>query len=105
VIIDGLRIEAGGRAMVVWAETDDGVDSQDGVLYPGNTIIEERDSAAGPGYQVGLFVGANYRFLNNFMIGAEIGVVYYRAYMLSDYILNDARGDGLTAALNAGFTF
>ncbi len=104
-VMEGLRIDAGGRIMVGYAKTDDAIDSQDGIVYPGGTIIAERDSAEGLGLQLGLFVGISYRFLSNVVVGAEVGYEYTYAYLLTDYIYNEVSGDGIAASLSAGLAF
>ncbi len=105
VVLDGLRLEGGGRVMVGYVETDDGIDSADGLLYMGGTINEVRESAVGVGFQAGLYVGANYRFLNNIMLGVEVGYEINRAYLATDYILHDASGDGMAAFISGGVVF
>lgn len=106
VITPGVRLEAGARAMIGYAQTDDARDSADGGLYPGNTIVaEEHQSASGLGYQFGAFFGLNYTFQQRFLIGVELGYEYTGAVLSTDYLVTSVSGAGATCALNAGYSF
>jgi hypothetical protein len=106
VITPGLRLEGGGRAMIGYAETDNAIDSVDGNVYQGNTIIvASNQSATGLGYQFGAFVGVNYTFEKHFMIGAELGYEYTGALLDATYLTSEVSGAGATFALNAGYSF
>ena len=106
VITPGLRLEGGGRGMIGFAETDDALDSVDGGLYQGNTIIvAENQSASGLGYQFGAFLGLNYTFSQRFLLGIELGYEYTGALLDAKYLTTSVSGAGATFALNAGYSF
>jgi hypothetical protein len=104
VITPGLRLEAGGRATVGYAETDD---AQDSYGPAGNVLIVYaiHESLSGWSYQAGAFLGLNYTTSHGLLIGIELGYEYTCAMLENDGINHTVSGSGATGGINVGYSF
>ena len=104
VIIPGLRLEAGARATLGYAETDD---AQDSYGPAGNVLIvyAVHESLSGWSYQAGVFLGLNYQWPQGLLIGIELGYEYTCAMLENDGISHTVSGDGTTVGINVGYSF
>lgn len=104
VITPGLRLEAGGRAVVGYAETDD---AQDSYGPAGNVLIVYaiHEDASGVGCQVGAFLGLTYLSSPGILIGVELGYEYTYADLDTGGVTHTVSGAGATAGINVGYSF